>query len=70
MQGVVKTYDAKTGTGSIVREDDRSEVLLVPESLEGSMFRMLRQGQRLLFDLINDGEKDYAINLRFGSDGY
>ena len=70
MQGVVKVYDAATGVGIIVREDDRSEVLLKPGSLEGSMFRFLRQGQRVRFDLVGDGDDSQAMNLRFGSDGY
>ena len=47
MQGVVKVYDPRSGVGVIVRDDDRSEVFLRPGSLEGSMFRMLRQGQRV-----------------------
>ena len=70
MQGVVKVYDAATGVGIIVRDDDRSEVLLKPGSLEGSMFRFLRQGQRVRFDLAGDGDDSQATNLRFGSDGY
>ena len=70
MQGVVKTYDATTGIGSIIRDDDRSEVLLKPGSLDGSMFRMLRQGQRVRFDLNGEGTDAYASHLRFGSDGY
>ena len=41
MQGVVKVYDPVTGVGIIVREDDRSEVLLQPGSLRGSLFRTL-----------------------------
>ncbi len=70
MQGVVRIYDAATGIGSIVREDDRTEVLLRPGSLDGSMFRILRQGQRVRFDLNGEGDTAYATNLRFGSDGY
>jgi len=70
MQGVVKAYDATTGVGSIVRDDDRSEVLLKPGSLDGSMFRFLRQGQRVRFDLNGEGTDAFATNLRFGSDGY
>ena len=70
MQGVVKVYDAATGIGIIVRDDDRSEVVLKPGSLEGSMFRMLRQGQRVRFDLAGEGDDAHATNLRFGSDGY
>ena len=70
MQGVVKAYDDVTGVGVIVRDDDRSEVILRPGSLDGSMFRFLRQGQRVRFDLVGDGDGAHAVNLRFGSDGY
>jgi cold shock CspA family protein len=68
-QGVVKVYDSATGVGIIVRDDDRSEVILKPGSLDGSMFRFLRQGQRVRFDL-TDPDSLVASNLRFGSDGY
>ena len=70
MQGVVKVYDPATGVGVIVREDNRAQVLLRPGSLDGSIFRMLRQGQRVNFDLDTDEGVDYAKRLRFGSDGY
>lgn len=70
MQGFVKVYDDATGIGVIVRDDDRSEVLLKPGSLEGSMFRFLRQGQRVRFDIVGEGDEATATNLRFGSDGY
>jgi ribosomal protein L28 len=42
---------------------------LRPGSLEGSVFRMLRQGQRLIFDATDDNGTQVASNLRFGSDG-
>lgn len=70
MQGVVKVYDDVTGVGIIVRDDDRSEVVLKPGSLDGSLFRFLRQGQRVRFDQIGEGDDAYATNLRFGSDGF
>ena len=70
MQGVVRVYDPVTGVGVIVRDDDRSEVLLRPGSLDGSLFRMLRQGQRIVFDVEEDGGRRFAHHLRFGSDGY
>ena len=69
VQGVVKVYDSATGFGIIVRDDDRSEVLLKPGSLDGSLFRFLRQGQRVRFDQSTD-DSPVATNLRFGSDGY
>lgn len=64
MQGVVKLYDPITGSGVVVREDDRSEVYLRKESLEGSVFRALRQGQRILFDLAEDSGTSYASRVR------
>jgi len=69
VQGVVKMYDPITGVGLILLED-RTEVQLRPGSLEGSMFRMLRQGQRILFEVDEEDGERYARDLRFGSDGY
>lgn len=70
MQGVVKVYDRETGVGVIVRDDDQSEILLGPGSLAGSLFRTLRQGQRVIFDSEERDGALYAERLRFGSDGY
>jgi len=70
VQGVVKVYDPGSGVGVIVRDDDRSEVYLRPGSLAGSMFRMLRQGQRVIFDTDEDSGRLFARDLRFGADGY
>ena len=69
-QGVVKVYDPKTGFGVIVSDADQTEILLRPGSLKGSIFRSLRQGQRINFDLGADGDTPYATSVRIGSDGY
>ena len=69
-QGVVKVYDPKTGFGVIVSDADQSEVLLRPGSLEDSIFRLLRQGQRINFEVATEGDKAYASSVRIGSDGY
>jgi CspA family cold shock protein len=69
MQGVVKVYDATTGIGVILGDGDTGEVMLRPGSLEGSLFRMLRQGQRVVFDVIDHDGTPVARNLRFGADG-
>ena len=69
MQGVVKAYDPSTGFG-IILTDGGSEVLLRPGSLSGSIFRTLRQGQRIVFETSTEDERDYAHSVRFGSDGY
>ena len=65
MQGVVKSYDPATGDGVVVRDTDRHEYELAQNSLAGSIFRMLRQGQRVVFDLDADGR---ATRLRLGSE--
>ncbi len=65
MQGVIKSYDPGTGEGVLVRDIDRSEYELAPGALEGSVFRMLRQGQRVVFDLDAAGR---AVALRLGSE--
>jgi cold shock CspA family protein len=70
VQGVVKVYDPVTGAGVVVRDDDRSEVFLKPGSLAGSIFRTLRQGQRINFDLEESDGRPFAIAVRIGSDGH
>jgi len=65
VQGVIKSYDPGTGEGVLLRDTDRSEYDLAPDALAGSIFRMLRQGQRVIFDL--DGQ-NRATRLRLGSE--
>jgi len=69
MQGVIKTFDPVTGAGIIVRDEDRSEVFVRPGSLDGSLFRTLRQGQRVIFDTDEVDGRFFARDLRFGMDG-
>ena len=65
MQGVVKSYDPGVGDGVVLCDTDFKEYDLAPDALVGSVFRMLRQGQRVIFDL--DGEAR-ATRLRLGSE--
>jgi cold shock CspA family protein len=69
-QGVVKVYDPTTGIGIVVLDDDRSEVMLRPGSLAGSLFRTLRQGQRIVFDVVQADGRSFAQAVRFGADGH
>jgi cold shock CspA family protein len=55
MQGTVKMFDPATNEGIVVRDGDREDLVLAANALEGSIFRMLRQGQRVVFDLDADG---------------
>jgi CspA family cold shock protein len=70
LQGVVKIYDPVTGAGIIVRDDDRSEVFLRPGSLKGSIFRTLRQGQRLVFETVEEEGHVFAFSVGMGQEGY
>ena len=65
MQGVIKSYDPGTGDGIIMCDTDLADYDLAPGSLVGSPFRMLRQGQRVIFDL---DERGRAMGLRLGSE--
>jgi hypothetical protein len=65
MQGVIKAYDPTTRDGVVMRDTDLSEYDLAPDALEGSVFRMLRQGQRVVFDV---NERQQATSLRLGSE--
>jgi cold shock CspA family protein len=65
MQGVIRTFDPQTGEGLVVRDTDRQELVLAPNALEGSLFRELRQGQRVVFDLDGEGR---AFRVRTGAE--
>ena len=65
MQGVIKSYDPVTRDGVVVSDTNFAEFELAADALEGSIFRMLRQGQRVVFDLDSQGR---ATHLRLGSE--
>jgi cold shock CspA family protein len=66
-QGTVKDYDIESRTGSLL-QDDRSEILIDPVSTEGSgHIRYLRIGQRVIFDVAEEGAQKVARNLQIVS---
>ena len=65
MQGVIKAYDPTSGDGVVISDTDLAEYNLAPNALEGSIFRMLRQGQRVVFVLDGAGR---ATSLSLGSE--
>lgn len=65
MQGVIKSYDPGTGDGVILSDTNFAEYDLAVGALDGSVFRMLRQGQRVVFDVDDAGR---ATGLRLGSE--
>lgn len=65
MQGVIKAYDSVSGIGVVMCDTDLADYDLAGDALKGSIFRMLRQGQRVVFDLDDSGR---ATHLRLGSE--
>ncbi len=65
MQGVIKAYDPESKEGVVVSDVDLTEYTLAPDALDGSVFRMLRQGQRVVFVLDGTGR---ATRLSLGSE--
>jgi len=65
MQGIIKAYNPQTRDGIILCDTNLLEYELAAGALEGTIFRMLRPGQRINFD-IND--QNLAINIRIGSE--
>ena len=62
-QGTIKDYDDDSRTGSLLMED-RTEVRIDPTSIEGAGIRYLRIGQRVKFDLVEEGGSKVARTLR------
>ena len=69
-QGVVKSYDPNSGNGIVVLDSDKSEVYLKAGSLKGSIFRTLRQGQRINFDIGEDEDIKIISNVKIGQGDY
>ncbi|MFT7473251.1 MAG: cold shock CspA family protein [Verrucomicrobiales bacterium] len=65
MQGVVQSYDPATGDGVVMDDVEFVEYDLAVNALAGSVFRMLRQGQRVIFQL---DEAGLASTIRLGSE--
>ncbi len=66
MQGVVRTFDPQTGEGIVVSDQPgRREFIFASDALAGSIFRVLRQGQRVIFEL---NGREQAVNVRTGAE--
>jgi cold shock CspA family protein len=66
VQGVIKSFDPGTGDGVILCDSDFRDYDLAIGALVGSPFRMLRQGQRVVFTLDDAG---LATSLKVGAEG-
>ena len=62
-QGTIRDFDEQERTGSLLM-DDRTEVAIDATSLDGSGLRGLRIGQRVRFDLVEEGARKVARTLQ------
>jgi cold shock CspA family protein len=62
-QGTIRDFDLGERKGSLLM-DDRTEVLIDATSVEGSGILGLRIGQRVRFDLVEEGGRKLARTLR------
>ena len=62
-QGTVKTYNLEERTGSLLT-DDQQEIAIDAGSVEGAGIRYLRIGQRVKFDIADEGGTKVARTLR------
>ena len=62
---MIKSFDPVSGDGVVICDTDLRDYDLAPHALAGSIMRMVRQGQRVVFDLDDSGR---ATTLRMGSE--
>jgi cold shock CspA family protein len=64
VQGTIKDYDGATGRGTILT-DDRAEIAIDERSAAAEdSYRMLRFGQRVRFEVIDEEGRQTARDLR------
>ena len=65
-QATVKRYDSLSQSGVLVSDDGATEWAIDSDAMNGSMFRFLRPGQRVTFDLVETAGGAAPRNLRIG----
>ena len=62
--GKVKWFDSKKGYGFITDEKSKKDIFLHISSLQKSKLRVLKEDQKLEFDIKEEKDKLQAINLK------
>lgn len=65
-QATVRRYDSLTRTGTLVADDGTTEISFDGETMDSGMFRFLRPGQRVTYDIVEDGGAQKVRNIRIG----
>ena len=62
--GKVKWFDSKKGYGFITDDETNADIFLHVSSLEESKLRVLKEEQRIKFDIKKEKDKLQAINIK------
>ena len=62
-QGTIATFDVENRTGTLLT-DQEEQIAIDAGSLEGAGIRLLRIGQRVKFDVADEGGTKVARTLR------
>jgi cold shock CspA family protein len=63
MQGTIKEFNGENRSGSLLT-DDRNEIAFDSSSFADDSIRVLRFGQRVRFEVADDGGRQVARSLR------
>jgi len=63
VQGTIKTFETGSRTGELLTDDGR-EVQITPRSLEGSELLLLRVGQRVDFEFVEEDGHGEARSVK------
>ena len=66
----MKSYDPYSRQGLVLMDLTLEEVPLAPDALQGSIFRFLREGQRIIGDVVERNGVRQFTHVRLGQDNY
>ena len=62
--GKVKWFNAKKGYGFITDDETQKDIFLHVSELESSKLRVLKEEQKLIYDIKEEEDKLQAINIK------
>ncbi len=62
--GKIKWFNSKKGYGFITEDETEKDIFLHVSALEESKLRILKENQKIQFDIKEDKDKLQAINLK------
>jgi len=62
--GKIKWFNSKKGYGFITEDKTNKDIFLHVSSLENSKLRVLKEEQKIKFDIKNEKDKPQAINIK------